>query len=265
MNKKSKQKSSLNKSLIKFKKQNKKSKENSTGDSVTASNISLVKTLQQVWPDMLRTKMKNEFTINWTGTAGATNGFLAIGNDLHNSLSSSSGTPTSGANPVSSGASSSIYGIPTMLSLYQFYRIICSRIVVRTHSISTVTNDVGILYVVPFTAAQTSNLGNVNTWNQNLWDEFPYSMKKYIGGLTINNGVTLSRCFHTTKAFGLRFPFMVETSAYTGSSGNSVGNIWNWVLAWFPQTGNATAATSLVRLEYEIEWFGRTYLTAGTV
>jgi len=233
--------------------------------SVASTSIAtLVKTIDQVFPDIIRCKLKNEFEISWTGVTGAVNGFASLGNGLHLSNTNGAGGVISGANPVVVGAASNIYGLPNLIALYNNYRIICTRVNTLTHNTSAATIDAAVLSIMPVTPTQLTNLGNVNTWNSNIFDEYSYSKKVYIGGSTINTGVITSHCMHSVKMFGLRHPLLLEASEYAGANGTNPNNLYTWVFGWFPKTGNTTSATTLVRLEYEMEFFSRSNLSTGS-
>jgi hypothetical protein len=225
----------------------------------------LTKTVDQVFPDIIRCKLKNEFEISWTGLTGAVNGFASLGNGLHLSNTSSAGGVISGANPVTVGATSAIYGLPNLIAIYNNYRIICTRVNTLTTNTSAATIDSAVLSIMPVTPTQLTNLGNVNTWNSNIFDEYTYSHKVYISGSTVNTGVTTSHCMHSTKMFGLRHPLLLEAIEYAGSNGANPTQLYTWVFGWFPKTGNTTSATTLVRLEYEMEFFSRSNLSTGSV
>jgi len=99
-------------------KKNKKRKRQ-LGDSVASgSDETLIssgvpRSMTTMFPDVLRVTLKNDFVINWTGTAGANNGFQCLANGLHLPLSSG---PISGASPVAVGTANSLYGLGNLLT-----------------------------------------------------------------------------------------------------------------------------------------------------
>lgn len=233
-----------------------------TGQSTYPSSTTLIRTLEQVFPDILKVRMKNEFTIVWTGAAGATNAFAVTGNGLHLSIS---GGVLSGAFPLATGNASPFYAIPQITSIYGAYRISCCRLKTVTQNTSAAVQDAAQLVQFPCTQTFIGGLGNINTFNAATINEYPYADKRFISGQTINNGVTTNRCMHTTKIYGLRYPSLLEDSSYSALLGANPPNVWYWVLVWFPTTNNNTTASTVVRVEYDIEWYSRNVLTVGSV
>jgi len=229
---------------------NKKQKANGGYQSSRPSATSLTRTVEQVFPDILKTRMKNEFIINWTGAAGATNAFVVTGNGLHLSIS---GGVLSGAFPLATGTASPFYGIPTLTSLYGNYRIICTTLKLITQNTSAAVADSAQLMMFPCTGGFIAGLPNINALVVNSVAEYPYTYRSYISGQTINKGVTMSRCMHTTKIFGLRFPSLLEDSNYSSQIGANPPLPWYWVMVWFPTTANNTTASTIAHVEYEIE------------
>lgn len=224
------------------------------------TSTALVRSLQQVWPDIFKVKLRNQFSIVWAGTTGAVNGYLQIANALHNPNGSS---VISGANPLTVGAAASVYGLPNLLNIYANYRIICTIVRATTQNTSANLTDASVLYIVPLSPTQLTNLGNVNSLTSNTIDEFPYCIKRYLAGQTMNRGIFSSSCMSTAKMFGLRSPSLISANEYTGITGTNPTNLWYFAFLWFPQTAGTTSGVTLVELEYEVEFFQRNQLSVG--
>lgn len=233
-----------------------------TGQGPNPSSVTLFRSVEQVFPDILRVKIKNDITLAWTGAAGATNAFVITGNGLHNSIS---GGILSGAFPLATGAPSAIYSIPQITAIYNGYRIRCTRLMTQTQNTSAAVNDSSQLVMFPCTQSFIAGLPNINALALNTVREYPFTNVAFISGQTINSGVSTERCMHIKKIFGQRYDSTMEDSSYSGALGSNPPNVWYWVMVWFPTTNNNTTGATQIRVEYEIEWFSRNVLTTGSV
>jgi len=241
------------------------------GDSLISGNdenhsfLTMPRSITTMFPDLLRITLKDDFVINWTGTAGATNGFQSLANGLHLPISSG---PISGANPIAVGTANSIYGLGNLLTNtgaayastgpYIYYRILCTKIIAVTNNTSSLPSDAAELIILPVSA--NFGFGNVNTWNANTFGEMPYSKRSFISGTTINQGVRMEHCITTQKIAGVRYRSTMDGTEYQAQQGTNPSFLWSWVFGWFPVTAGTTSATTAVRVLYEIEFFNRTSL-----
>jgi len=252
-------------SLIKQNKNKKRKRDDSQsfGRQPTVTTNVLHVPLHQVWPDILKVKLHNQFNIVWTGVTGAVNGFIAAANALHNPLSDAGGAVISGANPLAIGAATSVYGLPQLLTLYTNYRIICTTCKTNTQNTSANLTDAAILYIIPLDPGQLTNFGNVNAVNSSTIGERPFVTRRYLAGQTMNTGITTRLCMSTSKQFGLRNEALLGANEYAGVTGTNPTNIWYWAFIWFPITAGTTSGTTLVNFEYDIEFFNRGTFTSG--
>lgn len=235
----------------------------------TATSVAIYKPMQQVFPDVLRTTLRNNCGVNWTGTAGAVNAYVIIGNSFHNPLSSG---PLSGAVALSVGSATNIYGLSNLLSAdatfgagapYNQYRILGASLKASTQTNNHTTINVGGTLCIQCVDGNTIvNMGNVNALTLSETTEAPYSKKFTVTGNTTNQGVTSYHKMTTCKMAGLRNESSCEQSEYAGTYGSSPANLWFWVLTWFPDSSSDTPATSTITLDYEVEFFNRNALAS---
>lgn len=251
-----------------FKRKNRVKTEN-TKEFNNVTTLCLPKGVDQMFPDRLCTKMKNFIQVQFTGVAGAYNGFCITGNSLHNSISNGI---ISGANGWTVGTATNIYGLPNLLStptttstgVYNQYRIISSRIRMRCQNTSGSANDCGTLVIVPVSNNAIAGLGNVNVASYLEFGELPYAKMKEISGSTMNNGVTIVSSMSTARQYALKYRASLEDSVFTGTWGANPGSQWFWCILWAPNTTGTTALQCICDIEYYIEFFDRNNLALGT-
>lgn len=229
------------------------------------TSLTLHKGVNQMFPDRLCVKMKNEFVVNFVGSAGATNAVLISANGLSNPLS----TVLSGATGLTAGQPTSIYGLGNILGTdtafastgpYSNYRVISSAYRCDIQNTSATVIESATLVCIPVDTNTVGAMGNINAVTQSELVEFPYSKYRTISGQTTNRGVTLKGSMSTARMYALKYRASLEDPAYYGSVGSNPQNQWYWVWYWFPQTAGNTSACMTVKIEYWVEFFNRNTL-----
>jgi len=234
----------------------------------TRSNATIrsVPRAQQMFPDVLRTKLRNVINTSFPALGGAITAWGIIANGLNAPVAAT----TTGANALSFTSTTNIVGIGALLGVpavnaayaYSRYRIYGSSITVKLQSNSTAV--VAGNFIV-FPTSQGFLLGNVNNYNLATQGEYPYAKLKHVGPSTFNEGVTIKNSITTEKIFGLRYPSSMETSTFSAAGGASPANPWQWILAWDPDTGNNSAIDLLIEIDYDAEFFERVPMIATTI
>lgn len=230
------------------------------------TQLSLYKPMQQIFPDILRTRVRNSVGVNWTGTAGAINAYVIGGNHLH--LPLSSGT-LSGAVILSTGTATAIYGLQNIFSadatyaaagVYGKYRILGTTIRATTQ---VTTANAATLCIQPVDGNTIGNMGLINALTLTETRESPYAKSWAVSGNTTNNGVVSWHSMRTCTMFGLKHESSCEQGEFQGAQGVNPTNVWYWVLTWFPMGGTNTPATTTAIVEYDVEFFDRNALNSS--
>lgn len=232
------------------------------------TQVMLYRGLQQVFPDILRTTIRNSCGVNWLGTAGATEAYAIGGNLLHNPLSAG---PISGAFPITAGTATTIYGLGNILSVdsvisasapYLQYRILGSKIKAQTQITNIVSVNVGANMCLLAADGNTiPNFGNVNTLTLGEMKEMPYSKSTAVTN-TKDKGVIVYHSMRTCKMAGLKNESSCEEGVYAGSQGTNPIFTWYWVATWHPTSSGNTPATTTFQVDYDIEFFNRNALAS---
>lgn len=253
-----------------YKKKTYKKKKTSASKSDVYNKIStltLHKGVNQLFPDRMLVKMKNEFAFTFTGTAGATNAYMVYANGLHLPLSG----VLSGAVPITAGVASYIYGLGNLLSVdsafnstgpYEYYRIHSNAIKCRVQGLSVGINDAAMLNITPVDGNSLGALGNISGFTASEFAEMPYSKTVTVAGQTVNKGVIIKHAISVARLYALKYKSQIEANEYTGYWGTNPPNTVGWVFTWFPATANNTSAQVLVQMEYWVEFFNRNTLAS---
>ena len=121
-------------------------------------------------------------------------------------------------------------------AVYSFYRIVSATVRALIQSTSSSAGASGIFVIVPST--DYSNLGNVNTYSLQTFQEYPYNTKRHISSTIMNSGVTLKNTMSTKKMWGLRYAASLEDASYDGQFGTNPTALWGWNFAWFPDSSS---------------------------
>jgi len=207
----------------------------SGGSKVINRNVlcsKIGRSVYQSFPDKMCVSLKNDISLTWTGTTGAINAYIIDANNLHNSAAAA---VISGANGLTTGSSTNIYGLGNLLStgansagIYNQYRIISSKIRVQTQNSTSATTDSALLITLPLTRASATALGNVNTFNQNILIEYPFAKFSNVSGQTMNNGLIHETAMSTAKIYGLEYRSSLEDPAYSGAFGTALAGAQVW-------------------------------------
>jgi hypothetical protein len=225
-----------------------------------------IKSIDQLFPDRLVTRLRNNSSIGFTSAAGATWGWGFLGNGLHVPLSAG----YTGANPLAFSVATAVVGLGAILGTggvnsatpYNSYRILSSQVILKVQNTNTSAGTSGELNLFPST--DYNALGNVNTWQISVQAEYPYNKKVHIGGTTMNRGVTLRNSCSTAKMYGLKYKSSLEDPAYDGYYGANPTNGWGWIISWFPDTTSNSPIFINVDIIYTIEFFDRNLMTTGS-
>lgn len=232
------------------------------------TTVKLLKGVEQMFPDRMFVKLRDEINITWSISSGtAIQAFAILGNGLHLSIS---GTPDSGANPVTVGTGSGIYGLGNLLGgnstfnstgPYNQYRIHSTGIYCE-HQMSggSSTTSSSYLAIVPMTTQSMADLGNVNTFNVLTFAEMPYSKTMNLAGLTTNKGIRWRQSMSTAKMFGLKYRASLENAEYSGEYGANPTNTWAWVFVNYVGESASIPSNTLIKIEYWIEFYDRNLL-----
>jgi hypothetical protein len=225
-----------------------------------------VKSIQQLFPDRLRCKLRNFYNQTFACAGGAIYSAGIMANNLHVPISA----PTTAGATLPFASSTSIVGLgailgasgPAQAAPYWQYRIHGSYIKCMIQSSVNGTSP-GIFVLFPTT--DYASLPAVNTFNVTIQQEYPYSRIAHVGGYTLNRGVIVSNSMTTARIFGLKYKSSIEDPSYAGQSGTAVSanNTWAWVYSFFPDTGNNSAITIDIEVIYDIEFFDRNLMTTG--
>jgi hypothetical protein len=249
-------------------------KKKSSATTVTVKRFQL----SQIYPDIMRTKMKASIDRVGTHTVGgATTVFSYYGNQItapgvgpqvNFTGSFATNYPTGafqliGSQTPTGGTTIGAVFVPN--GVYSRYRVLSSSITIHFTPADTlgVVGDTGYeIYVLPNTLPASAKAIPGMLTNEQLREQ-PY-VKYLFTPASITAKVPVIRHHMTTaKMFGLRYKSLLEAQEYTGASLSGVTNSWVWDV--YVST-IATAGTNdyfiAVDIEYDIEFFDRNNITS---
>jgi len=221
--------------------------------------------ISMLFPDILRCKMRNVINTQFTAAAGVVTAWGISANSLHTPQS----TVVSGAAALVFNQQTTIVGLGQLLGAggvatnyaYSGYRIYGCSIELKVQS--TVNTSPGVLICFP--TSQGINLGNVNAYNIATQSEYPYSKNAHVGLITENQGVIIKNDMTTAKMFGVRHETTIESIQYSAQGGSAPQALWQWIVAWDPDTSNNSPIDLYTTLVYDVEFYQRSQMATATI
>lgn len=249
-------------------------KKKATATTVTVKRFQL----SQIYPDIMRTKMKASIDRVGAHTVGGASQVLSfygnqitspgVGPQFNFTGSFATNYPSGcfqliGSQTPTGGTTIGGTFVPN--GVYSRYRVLSSSISVHfvPADASGVVGDAGFeVYILPNTLPASAKAIPGMLTNEQLREQ-PYVKYLFAPASITGKALALRHHMTTAKMFGLRYKSLLEAQEYAGTSLSGVTNTWVWdVYINSPTSLGTNDYVLYTDIEYDIEFFDRNNITS---